>query len=321
MRIIFYSLLMIGAVLSAEAQQKTKKTKAAKDPKVNSLLWEVSGNGLSKPSYIFGTMHMLCEDDAVLGDGLKAIIKDCEEIYFELNMENMMAEMGVAMQALSMKDNKKLSDLLTKEEYERVKRYFSTHKSMMPLSMMERFKPAFIAATLMEGSMGCSTTSGMELQVMKENKKYKKPVHGLETVAFQLSVFDSIPYDKQAKDLVASLDSMESGKKKVLELVEVYKSEDLDRIDALTANGDPSVSSNLELLLYKRNRDWAEKIPQLMKEKSCIFAVGAAHIAGDKGILVLLRNMGYKVRAINRFEKRTPGQAYKKYNPCPPNCD
>lgn len=29
----------------------------------NTLLWEISGNGLAQPAFIFGTFHLLCRDD------------------------------------------------------------------------------------------------------------------------------------------------------------------------------------------------------------------------------------------------------------------
>src|SRR5688572_25667614 len=70
--------------------QKAKPT----DPN-NSLLWEVSGKGLTQPSYLYGTMHMVCEEDAKMSEGLKDAIKKSKQIYFELDMDNMEEMMGV----------------------------------------------------------------------------------------------------------------------------------------------------------------------------------------------------------------------------------
>src|SRR5262245_60147126 len=94
----------------------------------NTLLWKISGHGLVHPSYLFGTMHILCAEDAKLSDTLKEVIKDSKEIYFELDMDNM-GEMLGAMKFLRMNDGKKLSELLTKEVYERVENYFKNNKS------------------------------------------------------------------------------------------------------------------------------------------------------------------------------------------------
>src|SRR5262249_40518740 len=56
----------------------------------HTLLWKISGNGLKKPSYLFGTMHILCADDAHLSDSLRGVIARCDEMYFEVDMSDMM---------------------------------------------------------------------------------------------------------------------------------------------------------------------------------------------------------------------------------------
>src|SRR5687768_13847082 len=60
----------------------------------NTLLWELTGKGLEKPSYIFGTMHILCASDARLSDSLKGIIRATDLIYFEIDMDNIMEMLG-----------------------------------------------------------------------------------------------------------------------------------------------------------------------------------------------------------------------------------
>jgi uncharacterized protein YbaP (TraB family) len=121
----------------------------------NTLLWKISGNGLTRSSYLFGTMHVLCADDATVSDTLKLAIKYCDRIYFELDMDNM-AEMLGAMKYLRMNDGKKLSELLTKEEYAKVEMYFKNNAVPLPLAMMNRFKPYFISSLIGEQMMNCS---------------------------------------------------------------------------------------------------------------------------------------------------------------------
>jgi uncharacterized protein YbaP (TraB family) len=68
------SFLLFSLSLLAACSQKTSnaaKEKSANEENENSLLWKISGNGLTKPSYLFGTMHMLCADDAMLSNNLK----------------------------------------------------------------------------------------------------------------------------------------------------------------------------------------------------------------------------------------------------------
>jgi len=284
-------------VIALQNSPESKHPGAAEINLENTLLWEISGNGLTKPSYLFGTMHILCADDARLTDTLKDIIKGSDLIYFEIDMDNMMEMLG-AMKYLKMNDNKKLSDLLTAEEYAKVKNYFSHGDFPMPFAMMETFKPFFISSLISEQKMSCPDKEGMEQAIVKESKQYQKEIRGLESVAFQASVFDSIPYEQQAKELVKSIDSMDKNSALADELVEVYKRQDLNKIEELTSKEDGGISGFMDLLLYNRNSDWANKMNGIMKANSALFAVGAAHLPGDRGVINLLRNKGYHLRPV-----------------------
>lgn len=265
-----------------------------------SLLWEITGNGLNQPSYLFGTMHILCANDARLSSNLKTIIKDCKEIYFEIDMDNMAELMG-AMKYLRMNDGIKISDLLTAAEYERVQRYFEKNKTMLPFSMMNRFKPYFVSSLIGEKMMTCEQKNGMEELIMRESKQYEKPIKGLETTEFQASIFDSIPYTKQAKDLVDYIDSIDTYRQITLEMVEVYRQQDIERMDALMKKSDPGMESYMDLLLYNRNRRWVVLMPPAMQQGSVLFAVGAGHLPGDQGVIRLLEKKGYTIKPIDNI--------------------
>jgi uncharacterized protein len=262
----------------------------------HTLLWRISGKGVTRPSFLFGTMHILCADDAALSDSLKAVIAACDEVYFEINLSDM-SDMMNAIQYMRMNGNEKLSDLLTPKDYARVKDYFSEHASMLPFGMLERFKPMLISGLIEEQGLGCQTTDGVELQIMKALKEQepKKPVKGLETAAFQAGLFDSIPYEKQAKELVDYLDSMDQNKKITQQLAVLYTSQDLDGIQALSDKDDPEMNGYMDLLLYNRNRKWAKELDGLLPGKSLLIAVGAGHLPGQQGVIELLRKEGYTV--------------------------
>src|SRR5882724_4112889 len=153
----------------------------------NSLLWEISGKDLDKPSYLFGTMHLLCADDARLSDSLRYSIETAAQVYFEINMDDMNETLG-ALQYLNMNNNTKLGDLITPDEYQRVKTYFKTNKVMLPMNMLDRIKPYFVTALISESKFPCPAKDGMEQVIMKEVKKDHKPISGLETIKFQASV-------------------------------------------------------------------------------------------------------------------------------------
>ncbi len=296
-----------------EAQKpKNTATSAASKTSVTtntkSLLWEVSGNGLTQPSYVFGTMHLMCAEDALLSDSLSYGIQQASRVYFEIDMDNMAEMMGL-FKYIRMRDGKKLSDLLTAAEYERVKKYFADNKSILPLSMMERFKPYFIASMISETRMPCESRNGMEEVIMKAVKSAKKEVKGLESIEFQASVFDSIPYADQAKDLLKTIDSAGREDSSTMKMLSVYRAQDMDAIEKLTVEEEGGVASFLDLFLYGRNARWIPLMEKAMKESPTLFAVGAAHLPGKKGVLDLLKQAGYTVRPM----KHLPGAAQAGY--------
>jgi len=289
-----YLLLSAGMLLTLLGYTQTPHT----------LLWKISGKGITRPSYLFGTMHVLCSKDALLSDSLRSAIKKVDEIWFEIDLSDM-AGMFSSLQYMRMSDDKKLSDLLKPDEYARVKQYFTQHASMLPFSMLERFKPMLISGLIEEQELDCETTDGMELTIMKESKTWHKPINGLETAAFQASLFDSIPYEEQAKELVKSIDSTDQNKKMTRQLVDLYNKQDLDGIDELSRKEDPGMSGYMDLLLYGRNRKWAKMLDGMLRKRSMLIAVGAAHLPGKGGVIDLLRKEGYTVQPVeNKVSNR-----------------
>lgn len=292
-------IAMILSVLGMAAQLKQATIKNAKEKPAtqllqNTLLWQISGNHLTKPSYLFGTMHLLCAADAQLSDSLRFAINSIQQVYFEIDLDNMMETLG-AMRYLNMNNDTKLSDLLTEEEYQRVKDYFKKNKTMLPMTMMDRLKPYFITSLISESKFPCAEKDGMEQVIMKQAKKDRKPINGLETVQFQASVFDSIPYKRQAKDLLKMIDSAGvASDSSDRQLIEVYRQQDINKMQELTAD-EEGMSDFLDLLLYSRNANWVKKMPAIMKDAPALFAVGAGHLGGEKGVIMLLRKAGFTV--------------------------
>jgi uncharacterized protein YbaP (TraB family) len=293
-----------GACQSGSGNTSSKKTKStsskANGKLENTLLWEISGNGLSEPSYLFGTMHLLCADDARLSANLKKAIRETEHIYFEIDMDDL-SQMMNALKHVRMNDNTKLSDLLSKEEYDRVKQFFEKNGSVLPFSMMERFKPYMLTSLIGEKSMGCEQTNGMEMSIMQEAKKYDKEILGLETAEFQAGLFDSIPYEKQAKELLNYIDSIHSFKDNTSDLVKVYREQNLQKMQELTM-AEKGIGEYMDLLVYDRNRRWIIQLSDILAKSRTLVAVGAGHLPGDNGMINLLRKAGYTVKPL----KNTP---------------
>jgi uncharacterized protein YbaP (TraB family) len=265
----------------------------------NTLLWKITGNGIEKPSFLYGTIHLICAEDAGLSDNLKKAIKECDEVYFEVDLDNLIEMIGV-MGQMKMKGDTTLQDLLSKEDYKKVKEYFETKGSLLPFSMLETFKPMLAASTLEESSFPCETAM-MEQVIMQEARQSDKKIKGLETMAYQASVLDSIPYKLQAEQLVAYISNTTQGRSDEQELekmIRAYKEQDLDKLEELLISTDAGISSFTDVLLYHRNQNWVKKLKGLLPGKSLMIAVGAGHLPGENGVISLLRKEGFTVTPV-----------------------
>lgn len=273
----------------------------------NTLLWKISGKSLTKPSYLFGTIHILCADNIELSTNLRNAIQTSDKVYLELDMDNMFEMLGV-LGKMKMRNDTTLADLLTQQEYETVKAFFKNQSGLIPFSVLETYKPMLAASTLMQSSLDCNKQVAMEQLVMKEAKSKRKDVKGLETMAYQMSIFDSIPYSLQAKQLFNYVDNYEKNtdNKEFEELTDAYLRQQLDKLEAITKKDDMGIGNFTEILLYRRNEAWAKKMEELMVQNSLVVAVGAGHLPGERGVINLLRKLGYTVEPLENDMVKKP---------------
>ncbi len=273
--------LLVSAVSDAQA------------PKEKTLLWKVTGQN-AKPSYLFGTMHMMCSSDIVMSDKLKAAFNDASKIYMELDMDDpgMMMEM---MMGMNMKNNESLDSLLPKDQYDSAAKVFQK-MSGFSLNMMKKAQPMLLMSMVYPAMMKCPA-DGWEMQFIQMAKKDKKEIMGLEKVKDQMDVFNKIPYKTQAEMFAQTLLNIDSAKNSMAEMVAAYKTKDLSVLEALSTS-DKDFSKYEDDMLNNRNRNWIPVIEKAMKEDKLFIAVGAAHLAGNNGVISLLRKAGYKVEPV-----------------------
>jgi uncharacterized protein YbaP (TraB family) len=277
-----------------------------------SLLWEITGNGLEKPSYLYGTIHIIGTDDFFLTENTKKVFKKSKQLALEIDLDEMKNPFMLfsMIQGAMMKDNTTLKDLLSEEDYKLVHDYIQNSMGMpgMIATMMEKVKPVFLSqmvgmdmSSIGEGQPSADGESGStsyEMVFSDMAKEQGIEMEGLETMAYQMSIFDSIPYKTQAEMLV---DAVKSGGEQEAEsldqLVELYKKQDIEGLNTLMGS-DPDIANFNQVLLVNRNRNWIPVIGKMAKEKPTFFAVGAGHLPGDEGVIKLLREAGYKVKPL-----------------------
>ncbi|MDX1943197.1 MAG: TraB/GumN family protein [Saprospiraceae bacterium] len=288
-RFLLFLALTIGSFFQLFAQPAAIEE--------NSLLWEISGKDLKQPSYLFGTIHMINKKDFILTDATKTSLNKAQQVAFEINMEEM-SDFSVLMPLMMkafMADGKTLRDLVSEEDYKLVKAHFD--EMGMPLMMLERIKPMFLSAMGAGDMQANGEMVSYEIELMKLAKNQDKPIAGLETAEFQMSMFDSIPYEAQAQMLVESIKSSKGGDDQFDQLVELYKKQDLVGLQKML-EGDGNIEQYEDLLLVKRNKNWIPVMAKMMVSNPTFFAVGAGHLGGEQGVISLLRKDGYAVRPL-----------------------
>ena len=288
----FLLMLLIPGFCSAQTGSANLKTNAND----NTLLWEVSGKGLSAPSYLFGTFHLLCKEDIRFSNSLKQAVNNATSVYLEMDMDDPATLFG-ALMLMNMKGNKKLKDLYSDDEYKRVIDYFKD-SLQTPIYLFQSMKPYFLVAMLYPKMMPCKTVSGVDDEIMKLAKENKKEIKGLETMAFQASIFDSIPYEAQAKELLKAIDSMDKSRVYFDSMIVAYKNQRMNEIEVLLNNDEFGMEDNQDILLDNRNKNWVEQLKIIMKKEPVFTAVGAGHLPGKTGLIALLRKEGYTVRPL-----------------------
>ncbi len=212
--------------------------------------------------------------------------------------------MSMMMNAF-MKDGGSLKKLLTEEEYGLVKAKLD--EIGLPIALFDRVKPMF---TSMMTSMDLSGGNPMEgngdvvsyeVEFMEKAKAQKMEMEGLETVEYQMSMFDSIPYEVQAQMLVESVqggDVAAAQTDQMAQMVNLYKSQNLNGLSELISAEEGGMGDYEDILLVNRNKNWIPIMGEQMKTKPTFFAVGAGHLGGEEGVIRLLRNAGYTVTAM-----------------------
>lgn len=268
----------------------------AQTPLENTLLWQITGPGISSPSYLYGTIHLMCPDEIKVSDTLRARFYQTKKLFLEINLDDP-SVMVTMMQEMKMKNDTTLQQLLTEEEYDSVEVQFKKLTGMS-LSMMNNMKPELLESLIYPSLLGCKGAEAWEQKFQQLARANNMQINGLEDVNDQLKIFDEIPYKDQAQELAETLNNIDSTKKSFNQLLSLYKQKDLDALCKMLNEND-ALSQYDDLLLNNRNKKWIPEIIQQAKLQPAFFAVGAGHLGNENGLINLLKQQGYTVSPVN----------------------
>jgi uncharacterized protein len=273
------------------------------------LLWEISGKGLPRPSYLYGTMHVADPRVLAMNDSAWRAFNCSQVLAGELVFDQSMVFQ--MMNQLFVPRDSTLDVLLTPEQYKVVKTKLEERLGMMA-SFADRMKPLFISVFLSEqtkaspgdpggGMPGLGGREPLDLHLQTLAKQREMEVVGLETMDEQMEAFNSIPLKTQAQMLyeqVMSNAAEPSGPSELETMVQLYQRQEIDSLYNLTSQ---AFSGPLgQKLLVERNQNMADRMEKLMVTKQVFTGVGAAHLPGPVGIIALLRQRGYTVKPLTK---------------------
>jgi uncharacterized protein YbaP (TraB family) len=262
--------------------------------KVNAqLLWEISGNGLTKSSYLYGTLHVAPEKEFYLNSNVHKVMKNCDVLALEVVVK-LKEVIGMAPMML-LDEGKTINDYLSDSEFQRFKDYCLNTVKMKEKKFKRylRLKPFFIPPDLLVQQLG--KTKSVEKELEKMAKKNKMKVVGLESIAFQLETINRMQVEDGYKRMMRDLGNEIPEFRK---LFNFYRNEELNALFELTQESEKDMPGFTELFLNTRNRNWIPVIESIIKEKSAFIAVGAAHLPGEEGVINLLIKQGYNVKPL-----------------------
>jgi uncharacterized protein YbaP (TraB family) len=258
------------------------------------LLWRISGKNLERPSYLYGTIHMICPDDLKIGDSLRKSVGDVERLYLEIDMDT--PGMMLKTMKLSMLESGTIKDLMNPVDYQRLESFMKDSIGM-PMFLLNKMKPFTIMSMMYTKLLPCNKSTSYEETLMKLAKKQNKQVMGLESIEDQMAIFDQIPDTMETRMLMSLIDDFHGQKAAFANMVSAYLQRDLNMLGQMIGES-PDIDGFEDLLLAKRNRKWIPVMMKEMKQSSCVFAVGAGHLPGEDGVINLLRNEGFIVSPV-----------------------
>jgi uncharacterized protein YbaP (TraB family) len=299
MKLITAFCFLLCSVLFAKSQPSKKPEK-----KYPSLLWEITGNGLTKPSYLFGTMHISSKKVFHLSDSFFLGIKKCDVVALELNSETWqkdMVQMDKEQKTYrTFYADRDLSGGFISQNTFRINNDFINNVRYA----LQR-QPYIINSLLYRNSEGYDDfeeNTFLDMYIYQTGKKLGKRSSGVESF-YEMEMLSMGAEIDQANEKNKKRKNYDYDENPRMSADEAYRKGDLDMLDSLEKILLES-EAFMEKFLYKRNEKQANAMDTIMKKGLSLFVgVGAAHLPGTRGVIELLRSKGYKLRPVKMVDR------------------
>lgn len=260
--------------------------------KYQSLLWEITGNDLEKPSYLYGTMHVSKKVAFRLDDVFYKALNESEVVALEsdpttwpgFNYDMMLGEIG-------------FYNNYRNEFYTNL--FKLTHPEEMAIRASVRMDNGAVNAYLYRknnASDNFEEETYLDMFIYQAGKKNGKKIYGLEDLAESRYLTTKAAYNANKKDLDPWIQKLYAKENPYLIQENLYRDRNLDLLDSIGAGVNTKFYR--ENMLFIRNENMVNSLVELMPKKSVFAGVGAAHLPGEQGMINMLRQRGYTVKAL-----------------------
>ncbi|MGZ5283219.1 MAG: TraB/GumN family protein [Bacteroidia bacterium] len=265
--------------------------------KYQGLLWEISGNGASKPSYLYGTMHVSNKLVFNLSDTFYAGLRSADIVALETNPDTWMQDL-LGSDLLSGMQNFGYNNYQNNGFYENAfKNNPPTRETLTQIFAEDKQLVNNMLFRTNSASSNYEENTYLDLFIFQAGKKLKKNIINLESFTESMKLYAKAmtPHKDDKKNNVVQFDPNINFDEL---LQHSYRLGDLDMMDSIMTMIN-SGKNFRRYFLDERNHTMAKNIDSIIRNKTVFAAVGAAHLAGDEGVINLLRKKGYTVRAVS----------------------
>ncbi len=256
------------------------------------LLWKIEGKNLTKPSYLFGTMHVDDERAFNFSDAVMPAIEEVDMFALEVNPDSLMLAMTSKVVEQDPKDVFK--SILSDDEYQLLVDRFEEINDFSFEESGLRDPNTILALLIPDTENENDKSTFVDLYLYNQARTMQKSITGLEDMYDQLNYFENLSPENQRLYVLEQIeDNLDDMNRELEKLTELYYQGNIQAIDSMIRTYD-----GYDMELTKRNQVMVKSIMDITKNNSLFSAVGAAHLPGDNGIISLLKKEGYQVTPV-----------------------
>ena len=265
-------------------------------------MWRI--DGARNSIYLLGSIHMLREKDYPIPSAIYEAYEEAEALIMEIDMDDIdpVAEQAIATELGLIQDGRALRDLMGPEMYAEAESL--AEALQIPLQLLEKSEPWYAAINvemMMLMRIGFNPMHGVEFHLSEFAKRDNKEISGLETTRQQLEILDNLSLESQREMLIQTLSDSTELTKIMDEMINAWFYGDIEFLEKNLLADMQDLEELHEAIVVNRNRNWVEKIQDLLEEKDdYLIIVGALHLVGEEGVPQLLSQRGHKVTQLRQ---------------------